>query len=62
MNTPNLRDFQPTASQAKNVDNTKMLDTEADEPKETVTGTNTNKEYVTDTPKFGPLGATGRAG
>lgn len=62
MKTPNLRDFHPMASQAKNVDDTKMLDTVAHEPADTVKDTNDMKEYVTSSPKMGPLGATGRAG
>lgn len=62
MNTPNLRDFEVNASSAKNVEDTKMLDTVAHETAETVTATNDNSEYVVSHPSFGPLGSTGRAG
>lgn len=62
MNTPDLRDFQPQSSQAKDVYATGMLDTEAHETPDTVKATNTNKEEVTSHPNFGPLGATGRNG
>lgn len=58
--TPNLRNWQPMESEAKNVDDTKMLDVTAREPAENVSATNTNDEYVNDTPSFGPLGAKGR--
>lgn len=62
MNTPDLRDYDPNSSQAKNVEQTNMLDTEAHETPETVKATNTNKEEVTTHPTFGPLGSVGRAG
>ena len=56
----NLRDWQPTEGDAKNVEDTKMLSTTAREVPDTVTGTNENKEYTTSHPDFGPLGVTGR--
>lgn len=61
MNIPNLRDWQPTASQAKNVDQTNMLDTQATETPDTVTAKNTNKEDTNSTPSFGKLGGQGRS-
>ena len=61
MNTPNLRTWQPTAADAKDVQSTKMLNTEARETPETVTAVNENVEYVVGHPDDGPLGATGRS-
>lgn len=61
MNIPNLRDWQPTASQAKDVDATNMLDTQATETPDTVMAKNTNKEDTNSTPSFGKLGAQGRS-
>lgn len=58
--TPNLRDWQPNAGDAKHVDNTKMLDTTAHETPETVTATNELKEHVVSHPNFGELGSKGR--
>ena len=60
MDTPDLRNFHPSAGQAKHVDDTKMLQTEARETPDTVKATNETKEYVTKSPAFGPLGAMGR--
>lgn len=60
MEVPDLRNYHPSASQAKHVDDTKMLNTEARETPDTVKGTNDMKEHVTKAPSFGPLGATGR--
>jgi hypothetical protein len=62
MKVPNLREFNPTESQAKHVDDTPMLDTVAHEPEHTLKGTNTMKEYVTSQPAYGKLGATGMEG
>lgn len=59
--TPNLRVWQPTAGDAKNVEDTKMLNTEAREAPDTVKAANENKEYVVSHQDFGPLGATGRS-
>jgi hypothetical protein len=56
----NLRDWEPTSGDAKHVDQTKMLNTEARETPETVTATNSTKEHVTSHPTFGTLGVTGR--
>ncbi len=60
METPNLRVWQPTAGDAKDVDSTKMLNTEAHETPETVKANNENVETVVTHPSFGDLGATGR--
>lgn len=57
---PNLRDWEPTDAQAKNVEDTKMLNTTARETPDTVNATNSNKEDTNKTPNFGPLGAMGR--
>lgn len=57
---PNLRDWEPTDAQAKNVDDTNMLNTKAKETPDTVTATNDNKEDTNKTPSFGDLGARGR--
>jgi hypothetical protein len=61
MQTMNLRDWTPTASGAKNVDETSMLDTVAHETPDTVQAKNTNKEDTNSTPSFGKLGAQGRS-
>ena len=58
--TPNLREWEPKDSDAKHVDDTKMLDTTARETPETVTANNSNTETTQKTPAFGPLGAKGR--
>lgn len=58
--TPNLRDWNPSAGDAKNVEDTKMLDTTARETPDTVTANNDNKETVVTHPDFGTLGAKGR--
>lgn len=58
MDAPDLRNFMPGKPQ--NVEDTKMLDTEARETPDTVKATNDMKESVVNHPKFGPLGATGR--
>lgn len=58
MDVPDLRNFNP--GKPVDVEDTKMLDTVAHEPKETVSATNDMKELVNATPSFGPLGATGR--
>lgn len=60
MNVPDLRTWQPTDSEAKDVYDTKMLDTEAKETPDTVTAVNKNVETVVSHPDFGSLGATGR--
>lgn len=60
MNIPNLREWSPMASQAKNVEDTDMLNTQAKEAPDTVTSKNTNKEDTNSTPSFGKLGAQGR--
>lgn len=54
-----LRNMEITAGMAKDVKDTKMLDTTARE--KNATGTNTQKEYVTGSGKpKGPLGFKGR--
>lgn len=60
MKVPNLREFNPTAGQAKHVDDTKMLDTEAREPAENISATNEQKEHIVKGGAFGPLGHKGR--
>jgi hypothetical protein len=60
MKTPNLREWQPTESQAKDVMSTDMLSTTAKEPAETVSADNDTSEHVVKHPSFGPLGAQGR--
>lgn len=61
MNIPNLREWQPMASQAKEDDETNLLDVTAHEAPDTVTSKNTNKEDTNSTPSFGKLGAQGRS-
>jgi hypothetical protein len=57
---PDLRMWEPTDSEAKHVDDTKMLNCTARETPDTVTAENKNEELVNPTPKFGKLGAQGR--
>ncbi len=57
---PNLRMWEPTDSQAKLVQDTKMLNCEAKETPDTVTAENKNIEDVEKTPAFGELGGKGR--
>lgn len=57
---PDLRMWEPGASNAKCVLDTNMLNTEAHETPDTVNGTNENVEDTNKTPVFGPLGAQGR--
>lgn len=59
--TPNLRDWEPDASSAKDVEDTAMLNTTAREPRDTVDAENKNTEDTNKTPKFGQLGARGRS-
>jgi hypothetical protein len=58
--TPDLRTWQPKDSDAKDVENTKMLNTEAHETPDTVTAVNNNEEFVSKHPPFGELGSQGR--
>lgn len=62
MNVPNLREWDPKESDAKNVQQTKMLDVEAREQSENnVSKPGMNfKEYTSSHPSFGKLGAMGR--
>lgn len=59
--TPDLRTWAPKAGDAKHVEDTKMLNTEAHETPDTVTAENTNEELVTKHPAFGELGSKGRS-
>lgn len=58
--TQNLRTWEPSDSDSKHVDDTKMLNTQAREVMETVTAENKNVEDVNSKVAFGELGATGR--
>lgn len=60
MNVPNLRD-DSFIKEPKNVDDTKMLNTEARESVD-MNEKNENKEHVCTHPSFGTLGAKGRVG
>lgn len=57
---PNLRDWQPTDGDAKDVSSTKMLNTTARETPDTVDAKSEHKETVVSHPNFGSLGAQGR--
>lgn len=57
---PNLREFNPMESQAKNVDDTKMLDTEARESVNMNESNKVGEEFVNTSPKMPALGAKGR--
>lgn len=59
MANANLRDWQPTEKDAKNVDQTPMLNTNARESRDH-NESNSTSEYVSTHPSFGPLGTTGR--
>ncbi len=60
MFTPDLRTWNPSDKDAKNVADTKMLNTEAHETPDTVTAVNKNEELVVTHPAFGDLGSKGR--
>lgn len=60
MNVPNLREFRPDSGDAKDVDSTKMLNTEAREMNMNEKN-EVGKEDVTTHPNFGELGMTGRS-
>ena len=61
MKTPNLREFQPDSSQAKNVEDTPMLNTTARETVDMNESNEVGKELVnSDSPGSGTLGAVGR--
>lgn len=62
MKTPDLRQWEPTESQAKEVMSTDMLSTTAKEPADTVSADNSPTEYVVKHPSFPRLGAMGRVG
>lgn len=58
---PNLRDFEVSPSQAKDVRDTKLNDVTARETPDTVTGTNSTKEHIAKGGKpGGPYGNMGR--
>lgn len=57
---PDLRNFSPTDAQAKNVDDTKMLDTTARESVAMNEGNDVGKELVNNDKVSGPFGMTGR--
>jgi hypothetical protein len=57
---PNLRNFSPTDSQAKNVEDTKMLDTTAREAVDMNESNDVGKELVNNERVTSTLGATGR--
>lgn len=60
MQTPNLHDWRPTEGQAKDVDQTKLLNTEAHETVDMNESNVVGKDTVNPTPNFGKLGAQGR--
>lgn len=62
MKTPDLRQWEPTESMAKDVESTDMLSTTAKETPDTVSADNEPVEYVVKHPSFPMLGATGRKG
>lgn len=55
----NLRDWEPTESDAKHVDDTKMLSTTARESRDH-NESNSTKEHIVSHPAYGPLGVNGR--
>lgn len=57
---PDLRNFSPMESQAKNVDDTKMLDTEAHESVNMNESNKVGEEFVNSSPKMPTLGSKGR--
>lgn len=60
MKTPNLHDWRPSASEAKDVDSTDLLNTEAHESVNMNESNEVGKDTVNPTPNFGELGAKGR--
>lgn len=57
---PDLRNFSPSDSQAKNVEDTKMLDTTARESVDMNESNEVGKELVNSDKVTGPFGLTGR--
>jgi hypothetical protein len=57
---PDLRNFSPSDSQAKNVEDTKMLDTTARESVNMNESNDVGKELVNSEKVTGPFGMTGR--
>ena len=60
MKTPNLHDWRPSDSEAKDVQQTSMLDTTAHETVDLNESNVVGVDTVNPTPDFGDLGATGR--
>lgn len=57
-----MRNMTMDGSTAKNVDNTKLNDTNAKEWSETVSRDNPQEEYITNKKVSGPFGAKGHGG
>lgn len=60
MKVPNLREFSPDSGDAKNVEDTKMLNTTAHETVNMTESNEVGKELVNSDKISGPFGATGR--
>lgn len=60
MKTPNLHDWRPTEGEAKSVESTKLLNTEAHETVDMNESNTVGKDTVNSGPDFGTLGAQGR--
>jgi hypothetical protein len=58
--TPNLHDWRPSEGEAKDVQQTNMLDTVAREAVDMNESNVVGKDTVNPTPDFGELGAQGR--
>jgi len=58
--TPNLHDWRPSSGEAKDVQNTSMLDTDAHETVDLNESNVVGKDTINSTPAFGELGAQGR--
>lgn len=57
-----FKDMTYTGGEAKDVRDTKMLDTMARETPDHISGTNEQKEYISESVAAGKLGAKGHAG
>ena len=60
MDVPNLRTWQPDSGDAKNVDDTKMLNTQGSDSVDMNQANVVGKELINKDKISGPLGATGR--
>ncbi len=60
MKVPNLREFSPDSSDAKNVEDTKMLNTTAHETVNMTESNEVGKELTNDYKISGPFGQKGR--